>query len=105
MYEWNAGPVIVTPTIDVSLQAAYSIGTAGSEASSLSSFSTVKGEWVGTQWWLNLGVRVQPTSNQNLTLTAECRNCLMKDYPASFLPPFQFLDKPGTWDFRAHYSF
>jgi iron complex outermembrane receptor protein len=104
-YEWNAGPVIVTPTLDVSLQAAYSIGTAGSEASSLSSFSTVKGEWVGTQWWLNLGVRVQPTSNENLTLTAECRNCLMKDYPASFLPPFQFLDKPGTWDFRAHYSF
>jgi iron complex outermembrane receptor protein len=104
-YEWEAGPVTITPTADISLEAAYSIGTSGSEASSLSSFATVRGNWVSTQWLLNLGVKFQPTNNKNLSITAECRNCLMKDYPVSFLPPFQFLDKPGTWDFRAHYSF
>jgi outer membrane protein OmpA-like peptidoglycan-associated protein len=104
-YEWDTGPVIVTPSADISLEAAYSIGTSGSEASSLSSFATVRGNWVSTQWLLNLGAKFQPAFDPNLTLTAECRNCLMKDYPVSFLPPFQFLDKPGTWDVRVHYAF
>lgn len=104
-YDWDAGPVMVTPTADISLEAAYSIGTAGSEASSLSSLATVRGNWVSTQWLVNLGVTLRPTNVDNLSLTAECRNCLSKDWPVSFLPPFQFLDKPGTWDVRARYTF
>jgi len=104
-YDWDTGPVIITPTADISLEAAYSIGTSGSEASSLSSLPTVRGNWVSTQWLVNFGVTVRPTAYDNLSLTAECRNCFSKDWPVSFLPPFQFLDKPGSWDVKARYAF
>jgi iron complex outermembrane receptor protein len=104
-YTYEAGPVTITPTAAISLDAAYAIGTAGSEAASTYPSPVVSGAWVGTQWLVDFGVMFQPTDNKDFSITGECKNCFGKNNPVSFLPPFQFLDKPGTWDFRARYKF
>ena len=104
-YTFEAGPLTITPTAGISLDAAYAIGTAGSEAASTFPSKTVSGAWVGTQWLVDFGVTFQPTDNKDFSITGECKNCFDKANPVSFLPPFQFLDKPGTFDFRARYKF
>lgn len=89
-----------SPTGTVSLLGPHAIGTAGDDKST----SDPKA-YVGTQWLLDLGMTFTPAAYPNLSFTAECKNCLTKDYPVSLLPPNQFLNNPGIWDVKLRYRF
>jgi len=89
-----------SPTGTVSVLGPHAIGTAGDSRST----SDPKA-YVDTQWLLDLGMTFTPAAMPNLSFTAECKNCLSKDYPVSLLPPNQFLNNPGIWDVKLRYRF
>lgn len=97
-YTFDIGRVSLTPVAGISIEGAHAISSSGSPQST-------NGSFVGTQWLLNLGVTLRPLADPNISLSVSCKNCLGKDYPASFIAPFVYLDAPGTWLVSASYKF
>jgi hypothetical protein len=88
----------LTPSATVIFTGPYAIGTAGSP-------DQIDGSWAKETTLYNASLAFRPKGLDHLTVQLECRNCAEKNYPVSFLPPFQFLDRPGTWNLKARMSF
>jgi iron complex outermembrane receptor protein len=99
-YKLELDVVTVTPTVSVSIEGPHAIGTAGDSRAGSDPLA-----YVGTQWLLDTGMTFTPTAYPDFSFTAECKNCLSKDYPVSLLPPNQFLNNPGIWDVKLRYKF
>jgi iron complex outermembrane receptor protein len=98
-YDADFGFATVSPNVSVQYTSPYAIGTAGSP-------DQIDGSWSGgSQTYVNAALALRPAAIEGLSITAECKNCFGKDYPVSYIPVFQFLDRPGTWMLRARYSF
>jgi len=97
-YDADLGFATVTPNVSVQYTSAYAIGTAGSP-------DQIDGSYTGSQTYVNASLGFRPAAIEGLSITAECKNCFGKDYAVSYIPIFQFLDRPGTWMVRARYSF
>ena len=98
-YDAKLGFATLTPTAGINVTSPYAIGTAGSP-------DQIDGSWTGvTQVYVNASLALRPTGLPGFSLAAECRNCFDKAYPLTYLPTFQFLDRPGTWMVRARYDF
>jgi iron complex outermembrane recepter protein len=88
----------ITPNVSVNYTSAYAIGTNGSP-------TNTDGSWTEEQTLWNAGVTFRPAAFPTLTVTAECKNCTDEAYAVSYIPVFQFLDRPGAWMVRARYAF
>ncbi|MFZ4070452.1 MAG: TonB-dependent receptor [Caulobacterales bacterium] len=88
----------LTPSATVIFTGPYAIGTAGSP-------NQIDGSWAKETTLYNASLAFRPKGLDHLTVQLECRNCAEKNYPVSFLPPFQFLDRPGTWNLKARVNF
>jgi iron complex outermembrane recepter protein len=98
-YDAELGFATLTPTFGINVTSPYAIGTAGSP-------DQIDGSWTGvTQVYVNASLALRPTALPGFSLAAECRNCFDKAYPVTYLPVFQFLDRPGSWMIRARYDF
>ena len=97
-YDWKLELGVISPTIGVNYTDDYAIGTNGSP-------NQTNGSYVKAETLLNAGITFRPAAIPNLAITAECKNCTDEDYAVSFIPPFQFLDRPGSWMVRARYNF
>jgi iron complex outermembrane receptor protein len=99
-YNMDFGFMTVVPTAVVSVEGAHAIGTAGD-----SRVGSDPKAYVGDELVFDFGATFTPTAYPDLSLTAECKNCLNNDYPVSLLPPNQFLNNPGIWDVKLRYKF
>jgi iron complex outermembrane recepter protein len=97
-YEFLFGGLSATPNVSVSHTSAYAIGTAGSP-------DQIDGSWGRDQTSLNAGITLKHDVLPGLSLTVDCRNCTDEVFAVSFIPPFQFLDRPGSWNARLRYKF
>ncbi len=97
-YDLNTSIGVFSPTVSVNYTSEYAIGTNGSP-------NQIDGSYIKSETLLNAGITFRPTAWPNLAITAECKNCTDENYAASFIPPFQYLDRPGTWMVRARYNF
>ncbi|MFO0449704.1 MAG: TonB-dependent receptor [Pseudomonadota bacterium] len=97
-YGLMLGSVKVTPSVTVNYTSDYAIGTSGSPTST-------RGQWTRSTTLFNAGVNIEPTTIPGLSFSVDCRNCSDKAYAVSYLPPFVYLDRPGSWSVRARYRF
>ena len=99
-YNMDFGFMTAVPTAVVNVEGAHAIGTAGD-----SRIGSDPAAYVGDQVLFDFGVTFTPAAFPDLSFTGECKNCLNNDYPVSLLPPNQFLNNPGIWDFKVRYKF
>jgi iron complex outermembrane receptor protein len=99
-YHMDFGFMTAVPTAVISVVGPHAIGTAGDSRPT----SDPKA-YVGEELVFDFGMTFTPAAFPDLSLTAECKNCLNNDYPVSLLPPNQFLNNPGIWDVKLRYRF
>jgi len=93
-----SGIGVVTPTANLSYTSAYAVATAGSP-------NQTNGSYQPSQTYINASLALRPASLENLSFSIECRNCFNKNYVLTNLVGGLFLDRPGSWLFRARYDF
>ena len=89
----------ITPSIGVQYNNGYIIGNAGN-------FDSTDGARTKSQIFWDGAVNFTWDRFKNVSLTAECKNCLDRAYNVSFLTATSiYLSPPGTWDVRLRYTF
>ncbi len=88
------------PTAVINVEGPHAIGTAGDSRAG----SDPKA-YVGAELLFDMGVTFTPAAFPDLSITAECKNCMDNDFPVSYLPPNNFLNNPGIWDVKLNYKF
>jgi outer membrane protein OmpA-like peptidoglycan-associated protein len=99
-YNLDVGFMTIKPTATVSVEGAHAVGTTGDGRAS----SDPKA-FIGDEVMFDFGTTFTPTAYPNVSLTAECKNCLNNNFPVSELPPYDFLNNPGIWDVKLRYKF
>ena len=114
---------VYTPPIDLAVSASYVLQFSGFTVTPYLGVQYVASEWFdtantpgeATSWpgvggenhertLLDAGITFAP-SRLPLTITAECRNCTMKDYGTADLLGLDYFNTPGMWDVRVNYKF
>jgi iron complex outermembrane receptor protein len=90
----------VTPMGNVNYTGPYAVATAGSPNQ-----PAANNTWQPSQTYINASLALRPEGLEDLSLTLECRNCFNKNYILTNLVGANFLDVPGSWQFRVRYNF
>jgi iron complex outermembrane receptor protein len=92
-YDFNLPSVDVTPTIGLQWVDKDNVSTSGLPGGINKAMTLV-----------DAGVTFRPV-NTGWSITAECRNCTMKDYSTAYLFGYRYYNTPGIWNVKAQYRF
>jgi iron complex outermembrane receptor protein len=92
-YDLAFGGVTVSPNIGVQWTGSQNVGTEGLPGGESAAYTT-----------LDAGVAFKPSSTP-VTVTLECKNCTMKNWPTAYLFGYTYYNVPGFWDARVNYKF
>lgn len=111
-YEIDAGPVLITPSINAIYTSSQEVGTANVSfyrntegvfnAAGDGDFITGSFSRPHTIFNANIGIS---NAARTLNLTLECNNCTNVAYPQATLSNFTYLNKPATWAIRVRHKF
>ena len=92
-YDLAVGSVTLSPNVGVQWVGNQNVGTEGSPFGVDRAYAT-----------LDAGLAVKPAGS-GVTVTAECRNCTMKNWGTAYLFGYKYYNVPGFWDVRVNYKF
>ena len=111
-YELDAGPVIVTPSVNVLYTSSQEVGTSNTNfyrnAAGIINVTGdgefVTGSFSRAHTIVNASLGIA-TADRRWNATVECNNCFDVAYPQSTLSNFSYLNQPASWQVKLRTKF